>query len=105
MGMLKFEVPHGLSKDDALNRAKKLLDHWGRKHGITSTWNGDTARMSGKVMGISLEANMTITDKKVEGEATDPGMLLRGKARKYLEEKFQWALDPSRSADDLTREA
>jgi Putative polyhydroxyalkanoic acid system protein (PHA_gran_rgn) len=98
-------VPHGLSKDEALTRAKKLLEYWGTKYGITSSWSGETARMNGKVMGISLEAVMTITDKKVSGEATDPGMLLRGKARRYLEEKFQWALDPSRSADDLTRQA
>ncbi|MGA9525619.1 MAG: polyhydroxyalkanoic acid system family protein [Myxococcaceae bacterium] len=105
MGMLKFEVPHGLSKDEALARAKKLLEYWGTKYGIASSWSGDTAKMNGKVMGITLEAEMTITQEKVSGEATDPGMLLRGKARRYLEEKFQWALDPSRKAEDLTREA
>jgi hypothetical protein len=105
MGTLKFEVPHNLSKDEAIARAKKLLEYWGSKYGIQSDWSGDTARMNGKVMGISLEAKMTISDRKVDGEATDPGMLLRGKARKYLEEKFQWALDPSRKTEDLTRGA
>lgn len=105
MGMLKFEVPHQLSKDEALTRAKKLLEHWGSKHGIQTTWNGDTAHLNGKVMGITLQGHMTITDKRVEGEATDPGMLLRGKARKYLEEKFAYALDPSRSVDDMVKEA
>ncbi len=104
MGMLKFEVPHGLSKDEAVTRAKRLLEYWGEKYGITSSWSGDTANMNGKIMGISLEAVMTIKDDKVSGEATDPGMLLRSKARKYLEEKFQWALDPSRKAEELTRQ-
>ncbi len=105
MPMLKFEVPHGLAKDEALTRAKKLLEYWGEKYGIVSSWSGETATMNGKVMGITLDAVMTITEEKVSGEATDPGMLLRGKARKYLEDKFQWALDPGRKAEDLTREA
>lgn len=101
MGMLKFEVPHQLSKDEALLRAKKLLEHWGTKYGIATKWAGDTAHLDGKVMGITLNGNMTITDNGVVGEATDPGMLLRGKARKYLEEKFAWALDPKHKVDDL----
>lgn len=105
MGMLKFEVPHQLSKDEAVLRAKKLLEHWGKKHGIVTTWQGDSAHLSGKVMGISLEANMSIDDKHVAGEATDPGMLLRGKARKYLEEKFAYALDPNRKVEDMVQEA
>jgi Putative polyhydroxyalkanoic acid system protein (PHA_gran_rgn) len=105
MGMLKFEVPHLLSKDEALERAKKLLGYWGKKYGIHADWNGDTARMNGKVMGISLEATLTISDKAVQGEATDPGMLLRSKARKYLEQKFAVALDPNRKPEDLMREA
>jgi hypothetical protein len=105
MGMLKFEVPHQLSKDEALHRARKLLEYWGGKYGITSQWTGDTAHLSGKVMGISLEANMTILEDRVDAEATDPGMLFRGKARRYLEEKFEWAMSPERSADDLTRGA
>lgn len=101
MGMLKFEVPHQLSKDEAITRAKKLLDHWGKKYGVASDWKGDTAHLNGKVMGIALVATMTITQDKVSGEATDPGMLLRGKAKKYLEEKFNLALDPNKKAEDL----
>jgi hypothetical protein len=117
MGMLKFEVAHQLSKDEALMRAKKLLEHWGKKYGVSTTWTNDTAKLSGKVMGISLEGHiaklsgkvmgislaghMTITDKAVTGEATDPGMLLRNKARSYLEEKFRVALDPKRKPEEL----
>jgi len=101
MGTLKIEVPHLLSKDEALDRAKKLLSYWGTKYGIRADWNGDTARMKGRVMGISLEATLTISDKSVHGEATDPGMLLRSKARKYLEDKFALALDPKKKPEDL----
>ena len=101
MGMIKFDVPHRLSKEEAVTRAKKLLEHWGKKYGIATRWNGDTAELNGKVMGISLEATMTITDKAVSGEATDPGILFRAKAKKYLEEKFNLALDPNKKPEDL----
>jgi hypothetical protein len=101
MGMLKFDVTHQLSKDEALRRAKKLLEHWGTKYGIQTRWEGDTAHLDGKVMGITLQGHMTITPSGVNGEASDPGMLFRNKARKYLEEKFAEALDPTRNVDDL----
>lgn len=102
MGMIKFEVSHRLSKDEAVSRAKKLLDHWGKKYGVATEWHGDTAKLAGKVMGISLDgSHMTITEKGVEGEATDPGMLFRSKAKKYLEEKFAAALDPNKKPEDL----
>lgn len=101
MGMLKFDVGHKLEKDEALRRAKKLLDYWGNKYGIKTEWNGDTAKLDGKVMGITLAANMTITDSAVNGEASDPGMLFRSKARKYLEEKFAEALDPNTNVDKM----
>jgi hypothetical protein len=105
MGTLKIEVPHQLSKDEALDRAKKLLGYWGKKYGVHTDWNGDTAKMNGKVMGISLQATLVISDRGVHGEATDPGMLLRSKARKYLEQKFAMALDPQRNPEDLMSEA
>ena len=105
MKMLKIEVPHRLSKEEALDRAKKLLGYWGTKYGIRSDWRGDTAHMDGKVMGISLKATLTISEGSVHGEASDPGLLLRNKARKYIEEKFAIALDPKHKPEDRMRGA
>jgi hypothetical protein len=59
---------------------------------------------SGKVMGIALEGTMRVLDGKISGEATDPGMLLRGQAKKYVERKFAEYLDPKKSLADLKRE-
>jgi hypothetical protein len=103
MGKLKFEVPHTLSKDEAKKRVEALVTYWGHKHGITAQWSGDNAHFSGKVMGISLDADLTVGDKKVGGEATDPGMLLRGQATKYLQRKFSDFLDGSKSLADLAK--
>jgi hypothetical protein len=101
MGTLKFEVPHSLPKDEVKKRVEQLLTYWGSKYGVKSDWQGDGARLVGKVMGIQLDASFVITDKAVAGEGTDPGMLLRGQAKSYLQKKFGEVLDPSKSLNDV----
>lgn len=103
MGSMKFEVPHTLSKDDAKKRIEQLTHYWQSKYGIQSNWQGDGASMLGKVMGIKLEAKFSVTDTAVQGEGTDPGMLFRDKAKKYLTHKFSTFLDPSKSLEDLKK--
>jgi putative polyhydroxyalkanoate system protein len=101
MAVMKFDVNHSLSKDQARERVQKLMTYWGDKYGVKSEWNGDQASVLGKVMGINLEANFEVRDGQVSGEGTDPGMLLRGQAKKYIQGKFDEFLDPSKSDADL----
>lgn len=105
MGKMSLEIPHTLSKDDALARVRLLTNAWGTKYGVTSRWNEDAVAFNGKVMGITLDGNLRVLDGKISGEATDPGMLLRGQAKKYVERKFAEYLDPKKSLADLEREA
>ncbi len=95
MGMLKFEVGHSLDREEARQRVAQLLDYWSAKYGVKSTWSGDQAHVSGKAMGLSFHADLEVTATKVGGEATDPGFLLRERARKYLAEKFASYLGPA----------
>lgn len=95
MGTVKFEVSHTLSKDEARRRVAQLVEYWASKYGVKVDWAGDAAKMVGKVMGMSLNANLEVHANKVSGEATDPGFLLRDKAKKYLQEKFASYLDPT----------
>ncbi|AKF81431.1 polyhydroxyalkanoic acid system family protein [Myxococcus sp. MISCRS1] len=101
MGMLKFDIPHSLPKDQVKQRVEELLRYWGGKYGVKADWQGEGAKIVGKVMGIQLDASFVITDKAVEGEGTDPGMLLRGQAKSYLQKKFGAVLDPSKSLDQV----
>jgi hypothetical protein len=103
MGMLKFEVPSSLSVEDSKKRVTALLDYWGRKYGVKSTWAGEKATMTGKAMGVSIDGNLAVLATKVSGEAADPGMLLRGQAQKYLQRKFAEYLDPKKSLEDIKR--
>lgn len=101
MGTMKFEVPHSLPKDEVKKRVEQLLHYWGSKYGVKADWAGDGAKLMGKVMGINLDASFVITDKAVQGEGTDPGMLLRGQAKAYLQKKFAAVLDPSKSLTEV----
>lgn len=101
MGTMKFEVPHSLPKDEAKRRVEALLKYWGGKYGTRAAWQGDGAQVSGKVMGINLDAAFEVTDSGIRGEGTDPGMLLRGQAKSYLTRKFAAVLDPNKSLADL----
>lgn len=101
MGTIRLDIPHTLPKDEAKQRVEKLLGYWSHKYGVATQWAGDVAKLSGKVMGISLAADLTVRDGKVDGEATDPGFLFREKAKKYLTEKFAHYLDPKTPLDKL----
>lgn len=101
MGTLKFEVPHSLPKDEVKKRVEQLLTYWGNKYGVKADWQGEGAKLVGKVMGIQLDASFVITDKAVAGEGTDPGMLLRGQAKSYLQKKFGEVVDPNKSLNDV----
>jgi hypothetical protein len=96
----EFHVSHALSRAEARARMEKLTTAW-RRHGVQSTWTGDEAQLEGKLMGMHLVATLRVTDAQVGGQATDPGMLLRGQAKKYLTEKFAHYLDPTKPLADL----
>ena len=74
MAVMKFDVNHSLSKDQARERVQKLMTYWGDKYGVKSEWNGDQASVLGKVMGINLEANFEVRDGQVSGDV-DPSRL------------------------------
>ncbi len=101
MGMLKFEVPHSLTKVEAKKRIEALLAYWSGKYGMRCEWNGDGAKISGKAVGVTIDAHLTVTDHIVGGEARDPGLLLRGQATKYLRTKLADFLDPKKSSGDV----
>ncbi|MBL8917786.1 MAG: polyhydroxyalkanoic acid system family protein [Myxococcaceae bacterium] len=103
MGMLKFEVPSTLPIEDAKKRVEALLGYWNRKYGITSSWNGLKAQMKGKAVGVTIDGNLEVQSSRIAGEASDPGMLLRGQAQKYLTRKFAEYLDANRSLDEIQR--
>lgn len=104
MKKLKFEVPNTLPVEEARRRVEALLGFWAKKYGVQSAWTGLSATMSGKAMGVTIDGGLEVQDGRIAGEASDPGMLLRGQAQKYLTRKFSEYLDPKRSIDEILKE-
>lgn len=98
---MKFEQPHQLAKDEAKRRLTLLLEHWQSRYGMNVTWDGDSAKVIGKVKGIDFDAGLTVADASVRAEGTDPGLLLRAAATAYLKKKLAAYLDPAKSAEDI----
>ena len=103
MGFIKFAVPNSLPIEDAQKRVEALLSYWNRNYGVTSAWTGVSATMKGKAVGVTIDGKLTVEAGKIAGEASDPGMLLRGQAKKYLERKFSEYLDPTKSLEQLIK--
>jgi hypothetical protein len=103
MGFLKFDVPNSLPVEDAKKRVEALLAYWNKNYGVTSAWTGLNATMKGKAVGVTIDGRLTVEPSRIAGEANDPGMLLRGQAKKYLERKFAQYLDPTRSLEQLLK--
>ena len=103
MKTLNIEVSHALGRASAKQRIEMLTQRWQRKYGVRSTWEGDIARLDGKVLGISLQAVIEVSEESVRGQASDPGVLFRHKAKRYIEEKLALYLDPSKTPETIEK--
>jgi hypothetical protein len=98
-----FDYKHDFSVEDARARLQVLGEYLKNRHGIVVTWDGDKASFRGKYMVVSIEGDMTLAPGVVHVAARDPGMLWRGKAKSYLQDKLATYLDPGTPMDELPR--
>jgi hypothetical protein len=91
---LKFQIGHHFARTDAKVRVQQLLSYWTQAFGVKNHWEGDHARLRGKVLGVAFQARLDVTDTSVGGEATDPGALFRAAASDYVKRKLRKYLSP-----------
>jgi len=95
----RFTVP----QDDARARLQALGEYLHNKHGLSVSWSGDAASVSGRYLVVSIEGQMTVGEGVVRFAGKDPGFLWRSKAKDYLEHKLRTYLDPARKLEQLPR--
>lgn len=101
---MKFEYPYEVSREEARVRLEALGEYLTNRHGITAIWDSsDKGRFSGKYMLVTIEGELTIEDGKVTFSGKDPGMLLRKRAKQYLQDKLSTYLNPNTPVDQLPR--
>ena len=103
MAEFGLEYRFTMSKDDARARLHALGEYLHNKHGLSVSWSGDTAQVSGRYLVVAIEGALSVGDGVAKFNGKDPGFLWRGKAKEYLEHKLRTYLDPSRPLDQLPR--
>lgn len=104
MSTMRIEHTHGMTVEQARERMGALGEYLENKHKIGVRWTDATrATISGKYVLFSFEGRLVVEERKVLLEGPDPGMMLRSKAREYLERKLAKYLDASTPVDALPR--
>src|SRR5687768_4503377 len=92
---IKLSEEHHYSRTEARERIKLLLDYWSKRFGVKRRWEGYTAFVEGRVMGVPFNGKVTVGEHEVSAITTDPGMFLRGTAHDYVRRKLQKYLHPT----------
>lgn len=98
---MKFERRTSLTATEVADRLKALTDYWDKKYGIGGSWSGHTVRLKGKMMGVSFDGTVRISEGRIDADV-DAGFLaekLGGK--KYVEGKLDTYLDPQTTLEAL----
>jgi hypothetical protein len=87
-------VPHQLSKEDALNRIKSLVEQLKAQYGnqvsnVSEEWHDNRCDFSLKMKMFKLSGSIMVDDSKAEIRGTMPPGTGRfeGKAKKLIEEQ------------------
>ena len=99
---MEISHKHTLGQAEAQRRLEKLVDVWKSQHGVQADWNGNQAHLVGKVMGIDIDANVTVGESSIDASGKDPGFLKKKLAESYLKSKLAAVMDPNASDDTIT---
>lgn len=99
--MAHFEHSFELDDDEALERLRALTDYWEAKHGVPTVWDGSTARLAGKKLGVRFDATVTVEGGRLRASVKAGFLAERLGARAYVERKLQDYLDPKHTLAEL----
>lgn len=92
---LAFARPHALSRAEARERVHQLLDYWRARFGVQGSWDGDTVRVWGRVLGVPFQGLLEVREHEVAARTSDPGFFMRGSALGYVERTLSKYLHPT----------
>lgn len=99
---MEIDYPYVLSEVEAKTRLEMLGKYLSSKHGIKVTWvDPNKARFSGKYLLVKIEGELSMGTGRAHFKGEDPGFLLRGKAKEYIQEKLAKYLDPKVKVESL----
>jgi hypothetical protein len=97
---MKLEYPHSFSQEEAIARIRALTDYW-KKYDVRSEWQADSARINGKVKGVSFEGTFRLLPGMLSAEVKVGFLAEKLGGRAYVERKLTEYLDPGRTLAEL----
>jgi hypothetical protein len=99
---MEIDFQYVLSDQEARSRLELLGQYLANKHGIKVTWSDESrARFSGKYLLVKIEGELSLANSRATFKGEDPGFLLRGRAKEYIQGKLAKYLDPKTAIADL----
>ncbi len=87
-----MNIKHGLTKDDALTRIKKLLSETSDQHAdsisdLKEKWNGNVGTFSFNVKGFGVSGTLTVKDSEIvlDGKIPLAASLFKGKIKSTIQ--------------------
>jgi hypothetical protein len=94
MSSLSLNIPHNLSKEEALDRIKKLLGNVKKEQAdqisnVKEEWKGDTGTFNFTIKGFDLSGNIRVNASSVDINGNVPFAisLFKGKIKSIIHEK------------------
>jgi len=99
---MEIDYQYALSDQDAKARLDVLGKYLENKHGIKVTWvDAQRAKFSGKYLMVKIEGELAVGNSHAVFKGEDPGFLLRGRAKDYIQGKLSDYLNPKTALADL----
>ena len=99
---MEIDFQYVLSDQEARSRLELLGQYLVNRHGIKVTWQDENkARFSGKYLLVKIEGELSVGNSHAQFKGEDPGFLLRGRAKDYIQSKLAKYLDPAVPIADL----
>jgi hypothetical protein len=99
---MEIDFKYVLSDQEARSRLELLGQYLVNRHGIKVTWQDENrARFSGKYLLVKIEGELSLGNSRAQFKGEDPGFLLRGRAKDYIQGKLAKYLDPTVAVADL----
>ena len=98
---MKIDQAHTFSQEEASARLRALTDYWSNRYGVSASWQGDTARIQGKVKGISFDGTFTVQASRLVGDVKVGFLAEKMGGRAYVENKLGKYLDPQNTLEEL----
>ena len=101
---MELSHDHSFDPSEARERLRALGDYLQNRHGMQVTWTSeDSLHLKGKYTVVTIDAEVRLEPGRVHVAGKDPGVLLRGTAKKYVAGKLQTYLNPAEPLATLPR--